>query len=297
MDTTSWEKGEDYTIEWTDNIADDVKIELFKGDVLSQTISEGTESDGTHNWTVPSNLQIGADYTVKISDVTDAGIFGTSLIFLIADPGEGTIVTDYDGNQYKTTRIGYQTWMAENLRSVHYADGTSLIDGTGFGLIDDTDTRKFFFYYDDDSANEELHGRLYSWSAVAGDELQGEQIQGICPSGWHVPSSTEWETLSNYLGGNDVSGAKLKEAGSDNWRFSNSPGNNVTHFTGLPSGNRNQNGTYSGNLESIGYFWSSTEDDANSVWVRTLIYNEKTFNKTNSEKTKAYSVRCIQDEN
>ncbi|MCK4700138.1 MAG: hypothetical protein KAT38_07375, partial [Bacteroidales bacterium] len=77
------------------------------------------------------------------------------------------IVTDYDGNHYKTTKIGNQIWMAENLKSINYADGTPLVDGTGVGNISGDYTTKYYFWYDDDSATySETYGALYTWAAV-----------------------------------------------------------------------------------------------------------------------------------
>ncbi len=295
-DTSSWVLGTSYQIQWTDNIEGNVKIELFKGTELFLVVAADTPSDGSFQWIVDQSIEVGADYTLKITDVADSEITATSQIFLIRDLGDGSQVTDYEGNQYKTVKIGYQTWMAENLRSTKYANGTSLIDGTGAGSISNTDENKYYFYYGDNPSNNADYGKLYSWYSVVNGASSGT-IQGICPTGWHLPSNTEWETLANYLGGVDVAGTKLKEESTSHWKFSNFPGSNISKFTGLPGGNRNQNGSFSGNLETTGYYWSSSEDTPSTVWVRALIYNEKTFQSIDFEKTKAFSVRCIKNEN
>jgi len=93
-------------------------------------------------------------------------------------------VTDYDGNFYKTVKIGNKCWMAENLKSLHYSDG-SVITGD--------------YHYNGDSFNTRAFGKLYTWAAVMNGEPSSSsnpsEVQGICPEGWHVPSENEWKVL------------------------------------------------------------------------------------------------------
>ena len=118
-------------------------------------------------------------------------LFSISLIFCttsysqstVANPDEQATVSDFEGNIYKTVKIGSQVWMAENLRSTTYSDGAPIVDS----LADNNE-------YLNEIPN---FGRLYSWHALLrGKTLDG--AQGVCPTGWHVPMKTEWET-SNCL--------------------------------------------------------------------------------------------------
>lgn len=113
-------------------------------------------------------------------------------------------VTDIDGNVYPIVQIGNQIWMAENLRTTHYSDGTPIEDGTGLGDISTDDTTSRFFYYDDDTTNIEEYGLLYNWYAVTrgtnGSSSNPSGVQGISPKGWHIPSHAEWTELERFLG-------------------------------------------------------------------------------------------------
>ncbi|MFH1197290.1 MAG: FISUMP domain-containing protein [bacterium] len=133
-------------------------------------------------------------------------------------------VTDYDGNKYKTIKIGNQIWMAENLRSTHYSDGTPIS----------------YFEYDNDTANVSIYGRLYSSQAVmkgaASSNTNPSNVQGIAPDGWHLPSKAEWQELADYLGGLETAGGKLKEAGNSHWVAPNTGATNESGFTALPAG-------------------------------------------------------------
>ncbi len=135
-----------------------------------------------------------------------------------------TLVTDYDGNTYKTIKIGNQTWMAENLRSTHYSNGTPIP----------------YFDYNNDSTNSEIYGRLYSWSAAmkgeASSNTNPSNVHGIAPTGWHLPSKAEWQQLADYLGGTAIAGGKIKETGNEHWLSPNTGATNESGFTALPAG-------------------------------------------------------------
>ncbi len=103
------------------------------------------------------------------------------------------IITDIDGNVYHAITIGKQVWMAENLRTTRYNDGT------GIPFIVDNATAWYelhapgYCWYDDDMFNKDIAGALYNWHAVNTGKL--------CPKGWHVPSDNEWTILTDFLGG------------------------------------------------------------------------------------------------
>ena len=183
-----------------------------------------------------------------------------------------TTVTDFDGNIYQTVLIGNQVWMSENLKSIHYADGTPLVSGTGVGDISGDYTTKYYFWYNDDSATYfETYGALYTWAAVmngaASSNNNPSGIQGVCPDGWHLPSDTVWKELEMYLGMSQLSadstglrgtdeGGKLKEAGITHWNSPNTGATNSSGFTAVGAGKRSYNGGFS-SLGEKNNFWTS----------------------------------------
>jgi uncharacterized protein (TIGR02145 family) len=141
-----------------------------------------------------------------------------------------------DNEQYKTVKIGNQIWMAENLRSTKFNDGTAI------PFIEDKKTwRKLtvpaYCVYDNDmDKHKMIYGNLYNWYVV--------NMGKLCPAGWHVPTHDEWTALSVYLGGESVAGGKLKETGTIHWKSSNDGATNESGFTALPGGIRNLYGNF-----------------------------------------------------
>ena len=220
-------------------------------------------------------------------------------------------VTDFEGNVYQTIVIGNQVWMAENLNSTHYADGTPLVNGTGVGDITGDYTTKYYFYYGDDSVTyADTYGALYTWAAVMNGEASSNNnpsgVQGVCPDGWHVPSDTAWKELEMYLGmsqaeaditaawrGTDE-GSKLKETGTTHWDSPNTGATNESGLTALPGGYRGYNGTFY-YIGSDGHWWSTAENDATHAWFRRLGYNYSEIGRYDGNNSLGFSVRCVKD--
>ena len=114
-------------------------------------------------------------------------------------------VIDKDGNNYKTVQIGSQVWMAENLNVSHFRNGDvipEIEDNTAWDQAS-SDGKPAWCYYADDSVNGRHYHKLYNWYAVS-------DPRGLAPDGWHVPSTLEFTTLTDYLGGEDIAGGKMK---------------------------------------------------------------------------------------
>ncbi|MBT3206740.1 MAG: hypothetical protein HN704_12100 [Bacteroidetes bacterium] len=208
-------------------------------------------------------------------------------------------VTDFDGNVYNTVQIGNKCWMKENLKTTHYANGTALVDGTNAGNIHYDYTTNYYFDYDDDTSNTIVYGKLYTWPAVmngeASSNLAPSGVQGVCPTGWHVPSKQEWFHLQNYLGGYWPAGGKLKETGTTHWISPNSGATNISGFTALPGGYRNFS-----EFEEIGMyarFWSSYAGNGigHHSWNSTAHYNFTTNGLAFTTWEYGMSVRCVKD--
>jgi uncharacterized protein (TIGR02145 family) len=196
-----------------------------------------------------------------------------------------TITDERDGQTYSTVQIGTQCWMAQNLNTGTLISGTS--NPANNGAIEK-------YCYSDNAANCDVYGGLYQW-----DEMMGYTntpgVQGICPTGWHLPANVEWTALTTYLGGESVAGGKMKETGTTHWFTPNTDATNSSAFAALPGGNRTTNGSFD-YLTGYGIFWSSTPLDENSAWYLYLYYNSASAPLVHYDKTIGYSVRCIRDE-
>jgi uncharacterized protein (TIGR02145 family) len=198
----------------------------------------------------------------------------------------GPTVTDADGNVYPTVVIGTQTWMAANLKTTKYNDGTSIPLVTD-GTVWSTDTTPAYCWYNDQEATyKNPYGGLYNWYAVNTGKL--------APAGWHVPSDAEWATLVTYLGDSTLVGGKLKEAGTAHWWSPNTGATNSTGFTALPSGSCYSNGFFYLNGK-YGWLWSSTASSSLNAWHEYMDYNSAAIYRVSGAKNLGFSVRCIKN--
>ena len=200
---------------------------------------------------------------------------------------KGEIVTDIDGNVYRTMKIGNQLWMAENLKATHYRNGEpipNVISSSEWGNL----STGACCVYDNKESNVSTYGRLYNWYAV-------NDSRNIAPTGWHVPSDAEFQILVDHLGGNKVAGGKMKEGGIAHWQSPNTDANNESGFSALPGGFRSNYDGYFLSMGSTADFWSSTEYGSGYAWGRGLNYYSSEVYRYNYHKEYGYSVRCIKD--
>lgn len=192
-------------------------------------------------------------------------------------------VTDIDGNKYATIQIGFQTWMAENLKTTKYNDGTPIFRV----LIDEhwgNTTDGQYAIYDNNAANNTIYGKLYNWNAVNTGKL--------CPTGWHIPTDAEWTTLTNFLGGESVAGDKMKS--TTGWARPNTDASNSSGFSGLPGGRRDGYGIFN-YIGDYGYWWSSREANTDYAWYRYMNYSFSTVTREDFGKSVGFSCRCVRD--
>ncbi|MCE5320603.1 MAG: hypothetical protein LLF93_05830 [Bacteroidales bacterium] len=198
-------------------------------------------------------------------------------------------VTDIDGNKYKTILIGTQTWMAENLKTTKYRDG-NLIETTNpvWLNIQGNVEPKYQWAYDGNESNIATYGRLYTWYTAT-------DSRNVCPIGWHVPTDAEWTILTTYLGGENIAGSKLREAGVSYWEYPKGA-TNETGFTALPSGYRHVQGPFFGK-GAVVYWWSSKDSGLYSynAWYRHINYDHSDVYREEEYKYSGLSVRCIKD--
>jgi uncharacterized protein (TIGR02145 family) len=185
-------------------------------------------------------------------------------------------------------QIGTQRWSTINLDVTTYRDGTSIPEVTNSTTWSNLTTGAWC-YYNNDSANGAIYGKLYNWYAV-NNTING----GLAPVGQHIPTDTEFTTLTTFLGGESVAGGKMKSTGTSLWQSPNTAATNESVFTGLPGGYRDYDGIFF-SIGSSGVWWSSSEDLSTLVWLRNLNYNDGNANRGVSFKPFGFSVRCIID--
>lgn len=200
-------------------------------------------------------------------------------------------VTDVDGNTYKTVKIGGQVWMAENLKTTKYNDGTSIPLVTDSKAWGNLSTPAYCWYNNAESTNKNTYGALYNWYTVNTGKL--------CPAGWHVPTDAEWTTLTTYLGGDSVAGGKLKSPRTDpephpRWSKPNEGANDVTGFTALPGGFCGHEGGF-GYIGSYCGLWSTTGNGVGFAWSRAVSSKRSRIGRGSYQKVVGFSVRCVKD--
>ena len=196
--------------------------------------------------------------------------------------------TDGDFNIYPVVTIGTQTWMAENLKTTKYNDGTAIPNVTDNATWSTTSSAAYCDYFNN-FTNSNTYGRLYNWYTVA-----STNPKKVCPTGWHVPTDPQWATLSTYLGGEGVAGGKLKETGTTHWLTPNTGATNVTGFTALPGGYRNTSGTF-GLIGNTGYWWSATAGSSTYSWYYYIYFGNSNLTRLDHENHFGSSVRCLKD--
>jgi len=219
-------------------------------------------------------------------------------------PGIQTL-TDVDGNTYNTVQIGTQCWMRENLRVTKYAIGTTIPLGTSTSI-----TTPYRYNPNNNSSNVPTYGYLYNWAAVMGGSVSSSAnpsgVQGICPTGWHVPSDAEWTQLTDYVSsqsqyvcGSDstlIAKALASQIGWDNSSGSElgdmPSNNNATGFSAMPAGE--YNGFYFG-FSRYAFFWTATQYDYFLAYYRNLYYLRPRVKRYEDHKDYGFSVRCVRD--
>lgn len=219
-------------------------------------------------------------------------------------------LTDYDGNTYQTVKIGSQCWMKENLRTTHDPTGRIIIS---LGPSDNN-FMGCRYYPNGKSSNVSTYGYLYDWKAVmrfsSSSSANPSGVQGICPNGWHVPSSAEWKQLTDYVSsqsqyvcGDHNSNIAKSLSSCIGWESSASacnvgttPGNNnATGFGALPAGYF-ENNIY-GDYGKAACYWSTTEYEQNNSGAYS--FDLKNFDsvvyKNGTNKRDGLSVRCLRD--
>lgn len=270
----------------------------------------GTSTDQSPSYTYIS----AGTYDVSLTVTNEAGTntLNKTNYVTVSETSSGATVTDYDGNVYQTVRIGNQTWMSENLKVTHYENGTAI------PLVEDSATwsslginDKALCWPENSLEYRDTYGGLYTMAAVmngaGSSDANPSGVQGVCPTGWHLPSDSEWKQLEMFLGmsqadadlltiyrGSDE-GGKLKKEGTTHWNSPNTGATNESGFSALPGGNRARNDFW--HLGYEGFFMTATERSESTQIVRNLSYDRATVNRSFSiHPGFGGSVRCVKNE-
>ncbi|MBX2942092.1 MAG: hypothetical protein KF860_07085 [Cyclobacteriaceae bacterium] len=247
--------------------------------------SKTTNGTGTGNYTSAlTGLIPNTTYYVRAYATNTVGTgYGGDVSFTTLDG-----IVDGDGNIYTTVAIGTQVWLQQNLKTTKYNNGDPIGTTDPVYLNIDTETSpKYQWAYSGEESNVTTNGLLYTWYAVT-------DSRGVCPSGWHLPTSNEWEALIAYLGTSAVAGGKLKEEGTTHWGEPNTGATNESGFTALPSGYRARHGNYY-QKNTTGNFWSATETNIGNGTVGSYILNKSNseFNYGITHPNNGLSARCL----
>jgi uncharacterized protein (TIGR02145 family) len=256
------------------------------------TISGTPTASGTFNYTIP------------LTGTSCSAVNATGTITVSA-PVCPTATITYNSYTYNTVAIGPQCWMAENLRTRLYNDGTSIPDETantsGWEFLA-TGARSEYVAAGV-TGYVSNYGYLYNWYAAKGIATAGSTTyKNICPTGWHVPTDSDWNKLVKFIhSGADTSstsliqsttaGGKMKK---DDALWTTNTGTNTSGFSALPGGRRNFGGSFD-NIRNFAFFWSASEYVSNGAWIRSLSSSSGNVSRSNSLKSVGASVRCLRD--
>ncbi|MCX6304017.1 MAG: hypothetical protein NT040_03525 [Bacteroidetes bacterium] len=194
----------------------------------------------------------------------------------------------FDGITYNTVQIGSQCWLRENINS-----GTKIPITTA--QTNNAILEKYC--YNDSLINCSMYGGLYQWNEMM-QYVTTPGTQGICPTGWHIPTEADFITLATTAGGVAVAGGKLKEAGFGHFRSPNTGATNEFGFTALPTGSsfNNAGSIFYTNIYQTGYFHTSTDyPSPNGPVFRTVSLSVASFGSYYNLKSTGNPVRCLKN--
>ena len=246
-----------------------------------------------------TGLNLNTRYYLRAFAINNDGVeYSNEIAFTTLPEIHYGSLADIEGNRYKTIRIGAHTWMAENLKTTKYSDGSPvpmITDDLEWGNL----SSGAYCWYNNDTINRNNYGGLYNYYTITDN-------RHICPLNWHIPTDEEWSTLPtcsnnccfSFNGGTEFR-CMIKEPGSEHW-LTNPNGTNETGFTVLPGGVR-QGLDYSeinplGRFLVIGYyafFWEASGEEYSLSSNSLIAYREWHFSHTPKN---GYSIRCVEDD-
>ncbi len=277
-----------------------VNFEVSEGSVSSASAISDADGKASVTWTLGSTegVQTLTVTSFKLDGTTPLTGSPLSVTATATAISASNPVTDFDGNEYQTVNIGNQIWMTENLKVTHYPDGTVIpliTNNTTWKNLADNDLADAYCYYNNNASS--VYGALYTSAAAmkgsGSSNLNPSGVQGVCPDGWHLPSSSEWNELIDILGGPLVAGGKLKSVSV--WKSPNTGATNESTFTALPGGYRRGDNGISAASSYTGTWHSTYHLNNTNVLIYTIGYSSAHAGSSSMVKSGGYSVRCVKD--
>ena len=258
---------------------------LSSAPTTSGTITNNGTGTGSFSSTL-TGLTSFSTYYVRAYATNSVGTsYGNEINFTTLFECGLSMMTDLEGNTYNTVQIGTQCWSQSNLKVSKYRNGDNIPTGLSNSQWGSASSGAYAIY-DNNTSNNTLYGKLYNGYAA-------NDSRGLCPTGWHVPSDTEWASLITFLGGSSVAGGKMKS--TTGWNSPNTGATNSSGFTGLPGGGRLGGGVY-GDLGNVGHWWSTTIiGSAGWAWYRSLNTSFNSVANNSNPQAYGYAVRCLRD--
>ena len=203
-----------------------------------------------------------------------------------------TTIYDIDGNLYNLVTIGTQVWTGSNLKTTKFSNGDPIPTTASVTTDISGETAPIYQWLDMDPLLLDIsatYGRVYTWFAAS-------DSRNVCPTGFHVPLSTELDALTTYLGGSSLAGGPLKEIGITHWTTPNTGATDLYGFTALPGGQRIAGGSFASTY-TYGFFWSSSVDQYNIAlsWGVGLVNTDATFVENGYNPKGGVSIRCLKN--
>jgi len=275
---------------------DQVRLKIatpYRGTIIWQKSLDSiiwNDISGATNDSLDITAIITANYRAKITDGTCQPVYSEVRHITIRTLICGIDSINYASQTYHTVLIGNQCWLKENINA-----GT-MINQTATQSNNEILEK---YCYDDLKSNCDIYGGLYNWNEMMNYAPSStgnpSGVQGICPTGWHVPSDAEWTQLIDFTNG--YPGGELKEAGTAHWESTQPQTTNATGFTALPGGYYSPTATPNYNMiYKNADFWTSTESGSSLAIKRKLAQVWVVqYDKNPDPKTYAFSLRCVKD--
>jgi uncharacterized protein (TIGR02145 family) len=224
---------------------------------------------------------------------SDGTVYGNDYVFSTLNQlyVNGSSLIDIDLNNYQTVVINGKQWMKGNLNVSKYKNGDVIPEVTDIAVWDDLTTGAWC-YYENTTPNGTTYGKLYNWYAI-------NDPRGLAPTGWHIPTDSEWTSLTNFLGGTSAAGIKMRDIG-DLWSISPVMATNQSGFSALPGGYSYLTYSYTpedqpfNGLGDVAFWWSSTSSNNNTAYSLNVNLNNSVTRSSILKKT-ALSVRCVKN--